>query len=257
MSDTDKAKSVLVTGGGRGIGEAIVSALVGAGYDVTFTYRSAADEATALVKDLSSAHPARAITALQVDFSQREQVEALAEQLAKWPALYGFVHNAGSSADALAALLDQDRAETIMQINFWSMTRLIKAAIRPMMRARTGRIISIGSITSDHGAQGNAVYAASKGAMTSYMKTLAIEVARKGVTANIIAPGYVDTAMLEAYGDYRAKVEAQIPIGRYIQPQEIAGLARYLLSDDAGAITGTTIPVDGGLTAAVGINNKS
>ena len=99
-------------------------------------------------------------------------------------------------------------------MNFWALTRLAGSAARPLMRARSGRIITIGSITADRGVSGNSIYAASKGAMLSYIRTLAIELARKGVTANYISPGYIDTDLMAPYADYREKVEQQIPLRR-------------------------------------------
>jgi NAD(P)-dependent dehydrogenase (short-subunit alcohol dehydrogenase family) len=135
------------------------------------------------------------------------------------------------------------------------MTRLIKAAVRSMIRAKSGRIVGIGSITAHQGAQGNATYAATKGAMASYMKTLSVEIARKGVTANVVAPGYVDTEMLAPYRANREAVEKQIPAGRFAGADEIASLVCYLLAPEAAYITGAEIPIDGGLTAAIGIKN--
>lgn len=255
MAERSNKKLVLVTGGGRGIGEQIVRTLASAEYDVAFTYRSATAEADALSRDLHERYPAQTFTSLRADLAVREEVEALATDLADGPELYGFVHNAGASYDALGAMIDQARAEELMQVNFWSMTRLIKAAVRSMIRAKSGRIVGIGSITAHQGAQGNATYAATKGAMASYMKTLSVEIARKGVTANVVAPGYVDTEMLAPYRANREAVEKQIPAGRFAEADEIASLVCYLLAPEAAYITGAEIPIDGGLTAAIGIKN--
>lgn len=255
MAERSNEKLVLVTGGGRGIGEQIVRTLASARYDVAFTYHSAAAEADALGRALHEQYPAQKFTSLRADLAVREEVEALAADLANWPELYGFVHNAGASYDALGAMIDQARAEELMQVNFWSMMMLIKAAVRSMMRAKSGRIVGIGSITAHQGAQGNATYAATKGAMASYMKTLSVEVARKGVTANVVAPGYVDTEMLAPYRANREAVEKQIPAGRFARADEIASLVGYLLAPEAAYITGAEIPIDGGLTAAIGIKN--
>ncbi len=255
MSGFASGKLVFVTGGGRGIGESIVRALAKAGYDVTFSYRSDQAKAESLVSTLLETCPAQNFTALQSDLAKKEDVQSLAERLLNWPQLYGFIHNAGASYDALAPLLDQSRGEELMQVNFWSMTQLVKAAVRPMMRAKSGRVIAIGSITARQGAQGNATYAATKGALASYMKTLSVEVARKGITANIIAPGYVDTQMLEAYAAHRSAVEKKIPIGRYIKADEIGSLVSYLLTPDAASITGIELPIDGGLSASIGIKS--
>lgn len=242
------AQKVMITGGAKGIGAALVRACAAAGYDVLFSYRGSAEQAHALNDELGPQ-----VEAIAVDLSDRDQVEALASRLQGETKLYGLIHNAGQSYDSLAATINQDRAAAIMQVNYWSLVRLVTGAIRPMMRAKSGRVIAIGSITAERGTQGNASYAATKGAVASYLRTLAIEVASRGITANTIAPGYVDTDMVAAYAAHREQVEKQIPAGRFSEPQEIAGLASYLLSPLAGYITGVTVPIDGGLSASVAI----
>lgn len=240
---------VLVTGGGKGIGHEIVRGLAEAGYDVDFTCRASAEAAAKLSGELNAAFPEQRFQVHAADLADRNVVEQLAGEIMRSEHLYGFVHNAGMSYDSLAATISQDRALTLMQVNFWSMTRLAAAALRPMMRARAGRIVAMGSVTAARGTQGNACYAASKGALASYMRTLAVEVASRGITANTIAPGFVDTDMLATYQAHRENLERQIPAGRFARAAEIAGLVRYLLSPDAAYITGTEIAIDGGLTA--------
>lgn len=246
------SKLVVVTGGARGIGEAIVRRCAADGFDVLFTWRGSGDAAAALVAELKAAHPAQSFEARQVDLGERAQVDAFAADLMKQTALYGLVHNAGMSYDALCAIINQDKAEALMQVNFWSLTRLAASAMRPMIRAKTGRVVAIGSITAMKGTPGNAAYAASKGAIHAYIKTLAMELSTKGVTANAIAPGYVDTELMAPYAAVRTQAEAKIPVGRYAQPKEIAALAGYLLSEDAGYVTGTVLPIDGGIAAGGG-----
>lgn len=244
-----KGRRVLITGGAKGIGREIVRTLADAGYDVDFTCRASTDAGMKLAEQLKTAFPEQSFRLHAVDLADRSGVEALTAEILHAKPLYGFVHNAGASYDSLAATIDQARALNLMQINFWSMTRIAAAALRPMMRARSGRIIGIGSVTAWLGTQGNACYAASKAAMAGYMRTLAIEIASRGVTANTVVPGFVDTGMLAAYEAHRERFVKQIPAGRFAQPAEIAGLVRYLLSPEAAYVTGTEITIDGGLSA--------
>ena len=231
---------VLVTGGGRGIGAAIVRTLATGGHDVLFTYRTPFVGA--------------AVTARRLDLADRAAVEAFAreqEDAAPWDA---FVQVAGTTYDTLATVMDQDAAEETMQVNYWAFARIARAVVRPMLRARSGRIVVIGSVMGLHASQGNASYAASKAALLSYVRTLAIESAKRGVTVNYVAPGFVDTEMLAPYAAYRPGIEARIPAGRFARPDEIAAVAAFLASPAAGYINGAYIPVDGGLTASLGIH---
>ena len=249
------AKRVLVTGGASGLGAAIVRTLAAAGHDVTFTYRSSGEAAERLVAELSTLYPDRTVTAEALDLADRAAVDAYCEQ-AEEVGFHGFVHNAGQSSDALAAMLDQDRAEAAMQVNFWSLTRLAKSLVRGMIRARSGRIVAIGSVAALQANPGNAAYAATKGALIAYCRTLAIETAKRGVTVNVIAPGFIDTGMMAPYAAYRATMERQIPAGRFAAPEDVAALAAFLMGEGAAYITGAVLPVDGGLTAMMGVHRS-
>jgi len=251
---TDTRRRVLVTGGGRGLGSAIVRNLAAAGHDVTFTYRSASTEADALTKELAAAHPQQKFSSIQSDLGDKAGVEALVAAIDKEGPFSGFVHNAGQSYDTLAVMLDQTKAEAAMQVNFWSFTRLAAALVRQMMRAKDGRVVVIGSVTAERGNQGNAAYAASKAALLGYTRTLAIESASRGITVNYVAPGFIDTDMMAKYGKFRESMESQIPAKRFASPDDIAGIVTFLLSPGAAYITGAYLPVDGGLTAAMGIH---
>jgi NAD(P)-dependent dehydrogenase (short-subunit alcohol dehydrogenase family) len=244
---------ILVTGGAKGVGAAIVRALVAAGHDVDFSFRSSADQAKALAGDIAAAHPGRTVNALPLDLSDKPALEAFCEACES-ETYFGFVHNAGQPYDVLAAMMDQDKAEAAMQVNFWAFTRLAKSLMRNMIRARAGRIVAIGSVAALRGNAGNAAYAASKGALISYAKTLAVETAKRGVTVNVIAPGFVDTDMMAPYAAYRDKMQAQIPAGRFAKPEEVAGLAAFLMSEPAAYVSGTVLPIDGGLTAQLGVH---
>jgi len=254
MADTSTRRRVLVTGGGRGLGSAIVRMLAGAGHDVTFTYRSAAAEADALVKELSTAYPDHAFAAHQAHLAEKAAVETLAATLEQEAPYSAFVHNAGQSYDTLAVMLDQAKAEAAMQVNFWSFTLLAAKLVRQMMRAKDGRVVVIGSVTAERGNQGNAAYAASKAALLGYSRTLAIESASRGITVNYVAPGFIDTEMMSKYGKYRESMEQQIPAKRFAAPDDIAGIVAFLLTPQASYITGAYLPVDGGLTASMGIH---
>ena len=244
---------ILVTGGAKGVGAEIVRALAAAGHDVDFTYRSSADQALALAAEIGAGHPGQAVRALPLDLADKPALDAFCETV-EGDSYFGFIHNAGQPYDSLAAMMVQDRAEATMQVNFWAFTRLAKSLMRGMLRARSGRIVAIGSVAALRGNPGNAAYAASKGALISYANTLAVETGKRGVTVNVIAPGFIDTDMMAPYAAYREKMESQIPAGRFAKPEEIAGLATFLMSPPAGYITGTVLPIDGGLTAQLGVH---
>lgn len=244
---------ILVTGGNKGVGAAIVRALAGAGHDVDFTYRSSQAEAEALAADVRAASAGRIIRPLALDLSDKAALETFCERCES-ESYFGFVHNAGQPYDALAAMMVQDRAEAAMQVNFWAFTRIAKSLMRGMIRARAGRIVAIGSVAALQGNPGNAAYAASKGALISYARTLAVETGKRGVTVNVIAPGFIDTDMMAPYAAYRATMEKQIPAGRFAYPEEIAGLVAFLMSKPAAYLTGAVLPIDGGLTAQLGIH---
>ncbi len=246
-------KRALVTGGGRGLGRAIVNALAASGHDVVFTYNVSSGNIEKTLAELRAAHPDATFRAHSVDLADRAAIDAFLTTIEDEP-FNGFVHNAGLTYDSLAAVMDQDRAEKAMQVNFWSMTRLATGLVRRMTRARYGRIVVIGSVIALRGAIGNSAYAASKAALLGYVRSLALETARRGVTVNFVAPGFINTDMLAPYADYHEHMESQIPAGRFAAPQEIANVVAFLMSPAAGYITGAVVPVDGGLTAAIPVH---
>ena len=235
------APRALVIGGRRGIGAAVVEKLAERGFAVTYTYRTDPGPFDASIVG----HP--------LDLSDKAAVEAFAlaqEDAPPWDAL---VQVGGTTHDSLAAMMDQAKAEAVMQVNYYAFARIARAVVRPMTRARYGRIVAIGSVIGQVASQGNAAYAASKAALLAYVRTLAIESARRGVTVNYVAPGFVDTEMMAPFAAYKAPSEGRIPAGRFAQPAEIAAVVAFLASKEASYVNGAYIPVDGGLTASAGI----
>ena len=172
------------------------------GFDVDFTYRSSESEAKELATSLAMG--GRSVQALRLDLSLKEAVDAFAKACEETP-YHGIVHNAGQPYDALSMMMDQAKAEAAMQVNFWAFTRLIKSLSRNMMRARAGRVVVIGSVTALQANQGNAAYAASKAALLGYCRTLAIETAKRGITVNYVAPGFIATDMNRQTNKRRTK----------------------------------------------------
>jgi len=230
----------LVIGGGRGIGAAVVETLAQQGWAVRYTYRTAPGTFDA------------SIPAVRLDLGDRDAVESFACAQEDAPAWDALVQVGGTTADGLAAMLDQTAAEQAMQVNFFAFVRIARAVVRPMIRARSGRIVAIGSVLGQVASQGNAAYGATKAAMLAYVRSLAIESARRGVTVNYVAPGFVDTEMMAPYAAYRSQAEARVPAGRFARPEEVAAVVGFLVSPAAGYVTGSYLPVDGGLTASLG-----
>jgi 3-oxoacyl-[acyl-carrier protein] reductase len=246
VSDSEGARPVaIVTGGSRGIGRAIALRLAADGHDVAVTYGSDEAGAAETVNQLEAAG-ARAL-AIKADVRDPEAVGAAFEQVTEQlGAASVLVNNAGVRNDTLAVRMsDQEWGDTI-DVNLSGAFNCARAALRPMMRARHGRIINVSSVAGVMGNPGQVSYSASKAGLIGMTRTLAREYARKGITVNAVAPGPVATAMTE--GVVEGLVEL-VPVGRAGTPEEVAAAVAFLASDDAAYVNGVTLPVDGGMTA--------
>jgi 3-oxoacyl-[acyl-carrier protein] reductase len=238
--------SALVTGASRGIGAAIAKALAREGWPVGVNYRSDSEAADAVVEEITSAG-GRA-KALQGDVSDPETADALFKALEEefGPVLV-LVNNAGITADGLAPMIDDDDWNSVIDTNLSAAFRLTRRALRPMIRNRYGRVVNIASIVGGvRGNAGQANYAASKAGLVAMTRTVAAEVARRGVTVNAVAPGLIETGMSE---DIAENLLEHVPARRAGTPDEVAECVRFLASDGAAYVTGVCLTVDGGLTA--------
>jgi 3-oxoacyl-[acyl-carrier protein] reductase len=229
------SRSVLVTGGNRGIGLAIARRLAAGGDQVTVTSRSGDPvEGLAVVRcDVTDAG------SVDAAFGQAEKEQGPVEVL---------VSNAGVTRDQLLALMKEEDFTGVVDTNLTGAYRVAKRAVRGMMRQRRGRLIFVSSVVGLLGSPGQANYAASKAGLVGLARSLARELAPRNITANVVAPGFVDTDMTAALTDeQKAKIMAQVPLARYASADEVAGAVAFLAGDDAAYITGAVIPVDGGL----------
>ena len=237
----------LVTGASRGIGAAIARSLADAGYGVAVNYAHSAELAEGLAAEIRTA--GGSALAVQADVSDADAVAAMfatvTDELGPVTVL---VNNAGITEDGLLLRMGTDQWDRVLATNLRSVYLCTKAALKPMLRARSGRIISVSSISGIVGNPGQSNYAASKAGVIGFTKSIAKEVGSRGITVNAVAPGFIATDMTDALGEaVTESVTQQISLGRLGQPEEVASVVCYLASEDASYITGQTIVVDGGL----------
>jgi len=231
-------KAALVTGGSRGIGAAIVRELSAAGASVVIGYNAGADEAQALAAEVGG-------RALQANVASAEEAARLVEEAGDLDVL---VNNAGLTRDGLLARMSDEDWREVIETNLSSVFYTCRAVTRPMMKKRAGSIVNVSSIVGLHGNWGQTNYAASKAGIIGFTKSLARELGSRGVRANVVAPGYVQTRLTEVIPDEAKDLMLKnTPLGRFGEPPDVARAVRFLCSDDASFITGEVLLVDGGL----------
>lgn len=237
----------LVTGASRGIGAAIASRLSADGARVVGT--ATTPGGAARISETLAASGGRGAV---LDVVNQESIDALIADIESHEGPIGILcNNAGITRDTLLLRMKPEDWDAVLQTNLASVFRLSKAVLRGMMKARQGRIISIASIVGLTGNPGQANYAAAKAGIIGFTKSLAREVGSRGITANVIAPGFIDTDMTRALNEeQRAGLSAQVPLGRLGQPEDIAAAVAFLASPEAAYITGETLHVNGGMYMA-------
>jgi 3-oxoacyl-[acyl-carrier protein] reductase len=233
-----EGKTALVTGGSRGIGAAIARELAAAGATVVVGYRSGQAEAEAVAGEIGG-------RAVQADVANADDAKRLVEEAGDLDIL---VNNAGTTRDGVLARMSDDDWRTVVETNLSSVFYTCRAVSRGMMKRRAGSIVNLSSIVGIHGNWGQTNYAASKAGIIGFTKSLAQELGSRGVRANVIAPGYIKTALTDVIPEEaKQQMLSLTPLGRLGDPEDVAGAVRFLCSDAAAFITGEVLVVGGGL----------
>lgn len=238
-----KGKVALVTGASRGIGKAIAEQLVSMGATVIGTATS--ENGAAAISEYLAANGTGKVLNVIVEASMTDLLSQINEEFGSIDIL---VNNAGITRDNLLMRMKDDEWNDIIQTNLTSVFKLSKAVLHGMMKKRHGRIVNIGSVVGSTGNAGQANYAAAKAAVIGFSKSMAREIASRGITVNVVAPGFIDTDMTKGLtDDQKEAIFKDIPANRLGLPKEIAATVGFLVSDEAGYITGETIHVNGGM----------
>ena len=239
-----KDKIILITGANRGIGHNILKKIATCGYTVIGTSRSkdGADLITETLKDFMG-------KGIVMDVTNQESINTSVSQIKDdYGLIYGLVNNAGITNDNLLMRMSDEQWNTVIETNLTSLYRVTKSVVKDMMKARTGRIINIGSIVGMMGNAGQSNYSATKSGLLGFTKSLAREVSSRNINVNAISPGFIDTDMTRALSEEQIEaLTKNIPLGRIASPDEVSSVVAFLLSDDSSYITGENINVNGGL----------
>lgn len=244
----EAGRVAVVTGGGRGIGRAVAVRLAREGANVAISYRSndeAAKETAELVREAGAE-----CETFKGDVASPEDVEALVKGVQEaFGRLDILINNAGTTRDNLMLRMKEEEFDEVLRTNLKGTYLCTRAAMRGMVRARWGRIVNVSSVVGLVGNAGQANYAASKAGIIGFTKSVAREVAQRGITVNAIAPGYVETELTGGLPDnVKGRILGQVPMGRFGEPEEIAEVVTFLVGEGGGYVTGQTIAVDGGMT---------
>jgi 3-oxoacyl-[acyl-carrier protein] reductase len=246
MTGSLDGRVALVTGGSRGIGRAIARELAAAGAEVVLAARTleAAESAAREIGGLGGK-----VRGVAMDVAREDSVAAATQDLlASYGMIPLLVNNAGITRDGLLLRMGRDDWEAVLQTNLGGVYRLCRALLPPMIRARYGRIVNVTSVVAAAGNPGQANYAASKAGIEGFSRSLAREVASRNVTVNCVAPGYIDTDMTRGLDDaVRARLLEQVPMKRLGRAEDVAAAVLFLVGERAGYVTGTTLPVNGGM----------
>lgn len=243
-----EGRVALVTGGSRGIGRAIVEALAKDGAKVAFVYNSNTAAADQVAAELTAA--GHEVKAIKADVRSKEAADkAVSDVLEAWGSLDILVNNAGIIRDKLLAVMEPEHWQDVIDTNLTSVYNFCQAVTRQMMSQRYGRIINMSSVAADVSNPGQANYAASKGGIEGFTKCIATELAKRGVTANAVAPGFIETDMTEAVVEAAGKeIKKKIPVRRLGKPDDIANAVLFFAQEASSYVTGQVLKVDGGLT---------
>ena len=244
----EEGRVAVVTGGGRGIGRAVAVRLANEGANVAISYRSNDTAAEEVAEEVKAAGAECEI--FKGDVASPEDVDALFKGVGE---VLGpveiLVNNAGLTRDNLMMRMKESEFDEVLSTNLKGTYLCTRAALRPMIRARWGRIVNVSSVVGLVGNAGQANYAASKAGIIGFTKSVAREVAQRGITANVVAPGYVETELTSSLSEeVKDQIRGQVPAGRFAEAEEVAEVVAFLAGEGAGYITGQTVAVDGGMT---------